>query len=368
MVNPLTLTSELLNSLSEGVYVCDKDRRIVFWSKTAENITGWKGHEVIGHQCLENILCHVDKDGHKLCGEEFCPLHRAMVTGESSRVPIIVFARSRDGKRIPMQVTVAPIRNDRGEVIGGVETFLEASELLDDLTRARKIQLMTLEQNLPDDHRINFKTLYTPHDYVGGDFFAIRQLDCSRYGFMLADVSGHGMAAALYTMLLSSLWDRYNNLLMEQGLFTATLNNELKKVVKDYSFASAVCGFFDADSRELHLTPAGGTPVLVFRSTGACEEITASSLPLGIMEDVQYRTLSIQFERGDHFLAFTDGAYEIHNSQGILLDVKGFTGILKNLGYPENSIDKIPLESELLAYSNSVRLEDDLTLLDISFT
>ncbi len=366
MINPLTSTSSILNSLNEGVYVCDRDRRILFWSKTAENITGWTEQQVVGHHCMDNILCHIDKDGHLLCADEFCPLHRAMVTGESSRVPMIIFAMARDGQRVPTLVSVAPIRDDKGEIVGGVETFLEAEELLADLTKAQIIQTLTLEQQLPDDPRISFKTLYMPHDFVGGDFYAIRQLDASRYGFMLADVTGHGMAAALYTMLLSSLWGRYCFQLLEQGVFAATMNNELKKVVKDTSFATAVCGLIDLENKELQLSPAGGPPVLVFRSNGAQEEYCLSSLPLGIVEDVSYQTLTVPIDKGDRLLAFSDGAYEIQNSEGVILEVEGFAKILQDLGYPEKDIDIKSLERKLLTYSSSVRLEDDLTLIDIS--
>ncbi len=367
MVNPLTLSTTIFNSLNEGVYVCDKNRRIVFWSKSAEKITGWRESDVIGHQCLENILCHIDKDGHLLCGEEFCPLHRSMVTGESSRVPIIVFAQARNGERVPMQVSVAPIIDDKGEIIGGVEAFQEASELLADLTRAQTIQKMSLEHSLPDDPRISFKTLYSPHDFVGGDYYAIRQLDPSRYGFLLADVTGHGMAAALYTMHLSSLWARHCSQLTEQGLFATTMNNELKKVVKDSSFATAICGLIDAEQRVLHLTTAGGPPVLVFRSNGAWEELSSSSFPFGIMENISYQTKTVQFDQGDRLLIFSDGAYEIHNAEGVMLGVEGFARILQDLGYPDEDIDVNVLEKELLTYSNSVQIEDDLTLIDINF-
>lgn len=44
------------------------------WSKSAERITGWTAAEVVGRPCFDNILCHIDKDGHLLCGKEDCPL------------------------------------------------------------------------------------------------------------------------------------------------------------------------------------------------------------------------------------------------------------------------------------------------------
>ena len=213
----LTASSVILDSLSDGVYVCDRDRKIVFWSRAAERITGWQSSDVVGRRCLDGVLCHVDKDGHQLCGEEFCPLHRTMVTGTESTVPMIVFAQGKQGQRIPMQVTVAPIRDEAGEIIGGVEAFRDVSALLADLERAKRIQALSLETDLPEDPRVRFATYYAPHDLVGGDFFAIEQLDPDHYGFLLADVMGHGVAAALHTMHLSSLWDRHCHLLSRAG-------------------------------------------------------------------------------------------------------------------------------------------------------
>ena len=93
MKDPLVSAEKIIDCLSDGVYVCDRERRIVYWSKAAEQITGWKSEDVHGRACLEDILNHVDKDGHRLCGEEYCPLHRSMITGEATRVPVIVFTK-----------------------------------------------------------------------------------------------------------------------------------------------------------------------------------------------------------------------------------------------------------------------------------
>ena len=127
--NELLISAEnIMDCLSDGVYVCDRDRRIVYWSKSAERITGWQSEDVLGRACLEDILNHEDKDGHRLCGEEYCPLHRAMVTGATTRVPVIVFALCKNGKRFPTQVATAPIRNEAGEVIGGSTAADAAAE------------------------------------------------------------------------------------------------------------------------------------------------------------------------------------------------------------------------------------------------
>ena len=52
----------ILNSLSDGVYVCDRNRRITYWNTSAERITGWSPEDVLGRTCAEDILAHVDTE------------------------------------------------------------------------------------------------------------------------------------------------------------------------------------------------------------------------------------------------------------------------------------------------------------------
>jgi PAS domain S-box-containing protein len=367
MENLLTASSVILDSLSDGVYVCDLQRRIVYWSKSAERITGWPPKDVVGRRCLDDVLCHIDKDGHRLCGEEFCPLHRSMVTGASSSVPLIVFAKGKDGTRIPMHVAVAPIRDRAGEIIGGVETFRDMSTELVDLERAKRIQALSLEQDLPEDNRVRISTFYMPHDIVGGDFYAIRQISADQYGFLLADVMGHGVAAALHTMHLSSLWERNCHLLANPAEFAKTVNSDLAKVVKEESFATAICGVIDAQQRILRFAAAGGPPVLVVHPSGAVERLESPGCPFGMMEDASYNEVTTELAPEDCLLLFSDGAVEVHNANGEMLGVEGLVRILKNFGYPKSSININAVEEELLRFSNAIRLEDDVALLEVRF-
>lgn len=363
----LTASNVILDSLSDGVYVCDTQRTIVFWSRAAERITGWSAGDVIGRRCLDEVLDHVDKDGHRLCGEEFCPLHRSMVTGAQSTVGIVVFAQGKAGNRIPMQVTVAPIRDRAGEIIGGVETFRDVSATLADLERAKRIQSLSLEADLPADPRVRFTTHYVPHDLVGGDFYAIKRLDDDRYGFVLADVMGHGVAAALHTMHLSSLWERHCGLLAEPVAFAQTLNNELARVVKGESFATALCGTIDAAMRTSQMVSAGGPPGLALRRNGTMDAIEASGLPFGMLDDADYEVTSAQFDEGDCLLFFSDGAVEIHDARGQLLGTEGLVGLLQQAGYPACGLRCGAIEEQLLRYSNDIRLNDDLTFIEVQF-
>ena len=147
---------------------------------------------------------------------------------------------------------------------------------------------------MPEDARVRFSTFYTPHDIVGGDYYAIRQLNADQYGFLLADVMGHGVAAALHTMHLSSLWDRNCHLLTDPADFAGTVNNELAKIVKDESFATAICGVIDAKQRTVRFAAAGGPSVLVVHPSGTVEELESSGMPFGMMEGSSYKEVTGQ--------------------------------------------------------------------------
>ncbi len=112
---------------------------------------------------------------------------------------------------------------------------------------------------------------------------------------------------------------------------------------------------------------AGNPPALLIRATGEFEQIECSGLPFGLMEDAPYDETKLECSPGDRLLLFSDGAVEIHDAEDRLLGVDGLIAILKKQGYPASGIQIAAIEEELLKYSNAVRLEDDLTLIEIGF-
>lgn len=359
------MANVILDSLNDGLYVCDPDRTILYWSKAAERITGWCAQQVVGHKCSDNILVHVDKDGRQLCGEEFCPLHRSIVTDKPSSTPVLVFGKTNTDRRVAMTVSVAPIHDARGKVIGGVEIFHDYSDTYADLMRARRIQTLSMDYDLPQDERVSFRSLYLPHDIIGGDYFALRQLDADHYGFMLADVMGHGVAAALHTMQLSSLWEQHCRALCHPAQFARHVNRALCKVVKDESFATALCGTLDVANKSIRISSAGGPPMILFKSSGDAEIIEVPGCPFGMVDSVVYDEAFFQCHSGDCLMLFSDGAIEIQTATGQQLGISGLIDVLRSLDYPRSSIRIESLHEALLTASNDIRIDDDLAILEI---
>ncbi|HOK06523.1 MAG TPA: adenylate/guanylate cyclase domain-containing protein [Syntrophales bacterium] len=119
-----TTLAFVLDSLFDGVYIVDRRRRIVFWNRGAEAITGYGAQEVTGRRCADNILNHIDGDGNLLC-RNLCPLLRTIRTGEATEAK--VYPLHKDGRRFPVMTHIAPLRDETGRVIAGIEIFRDIS-------------------------------------------------------------------------------------------------------------------------------------------------------------------------------------------------------------------------------------------------
>ena len=139
------LQETLLNGLSDGVYFVDRNRRILFWNKAAEELTGYTAEHVIGRSCADGILMHVDDKGNCLCTDG-CPLAGAMRDGNPRAAH--VFMHHADGHRVPVYVRGAAIYDSRGDVIGSVEVFSDDSDRIGVLERLRQLEQMAMLDEL----------------------------------------------------------------------------------------------------------------------------------------------------------------------------------------------------------------------------
>ena len=358
----------ILDSLADGAYITDTERRILFWNTGAQRIVGWETADVVGKSCQDKILIHVDKDGHELCGQEYCPLHRAIVTDRPSETPLLVFAQHKDGRRIPVEVTVSPLRDEGGRVIGGIEIFRDLSALMADLSRARLIQTHALECPTLNDARVEVETLYTPEGDLGGDFLRVERIAPDRIAAMVADVMGHGVASALYSLRLRALWDELRDRLGHPAEFLQALNRRLHGLVaRDGYFATAVFALLDERTGRLQCVRAGQPAPLIVSAAGAVRAIGDRHPALGLLDAVTYVESGETLAPGESLLLFSDGAFEVANPAGVELGETGLAVLVGELAAAGRGPPALArLEERLLAYSDRLRLADDLTFIRLT--
>jgi diguanylate cyclase (GGDEF)-like protein/PAS domain S-box-containing protein len=115
---------DILDNLEVGIYAVDRQRKIIYWNRGAEIISGYKQAEVLGGSCSDNILIHVDDQGKNLC-QGPCPLAESMADGRSRQAR--VFLHYKEGHRVPVTVFTSPIRENGGNIVGGIEIFTDLS-------------------------------------------------------------------------------------------------------------------------------------------------------------------------------------------------------------------------------------------------
>ena len=356
----------VLNYVNLGIYITDLDRRIVLWNRKAEEITGYRAAEVVGKACREQVLNHVDKHGRALCTTRLCPLYRSMSIGKESDEPILIYARTATGSRVAVSVSVAPLRDESGKVIGGIEAFRDETRRIRDLEFARTVQQNLLPQTFPELQDFAFDVRYYPHELIGGDFYDIRHLGSDRYGFMVADVRGHGVSAALYTMVLRSLEESLSDQASDPGAFVEGLNRELMKFVVAESFATVFYGILDTGRCQVMYSNAGHPPPLHVRGgDGEVTRLHASGLPLGVVEHEAYDTATIDLKSGDLLLCYTDGMSEVVDENGKMLGSSGLARFLVDEMARGSDGLLARLYQRVLATCGNVSLSDDVLLLSV---
>jgi PAS domain S-box-containing protein len=108
----------ILDNMYDGVYFIDLDRRITYWNKGAERITGYGSGEVLGTRCSDNVLMHVDEEGNPLCSTDTCPAVGSMQAAEDCEAE--VYLHHKGGHRVPIITRISPLI-DNGDVRGAVE-------------------------------------------------------------------------------------------------------------------------------------------------------------------------------------------------------------------------------------------------------
>jgi diguanylate cyclase (GGDEF)-like protein/PAS domain S-box-containing protein len=129
----------LADQIFDGVYIIDRQRRILYWNRAAAQITGYRQDEVLGTCCCDNLLIHVDEAGRSLCRDDLCPAVTAMRTGEVQETEI--FLHHREGHRLPVKTRLVPVRDADGGITGAMEIFRDTSPL-----RSAEEEIRTLER------------------------------------------------------------------------------------------------------------------------------------------------------------------------------------------------------------------------------
>ncbi len=149
---------------------------------------------------------------------------------------------------------------------------------------------------------------------IGGDFYDFDTAQANRLGVIVADVSGHGVPAALVASMVKIAFAAEAERLDNPGLALANINRTLCGSFQG-AYVTACCGFIDALSRRLSYSSAGHPAPLLRRRDGRVEQLQERGLLLAFDADAQYPTAEVALDLGDRLVFFSDGLVEACNAR-----------------------------------------------------
>jgi len=287
-------------------------------------------------------------------------------------------------KKPPKQFTVSDLEETVGRA-ALVGALLENQILAGELARAHQqidrdarqvgeLQRALLPASLPRIAGLEIAASYEPLGRAGGDLYDFFPLDerrdgradvhaaASRWCVFIGDVEGHGLAAALVMAILQAVLHAHPAGVAGPASLLIHANRQLcsKRLG---GLATAFLGIYEPASRRLAYASAGHPPPLLRRSAdGAiCELNGVGSFPLGIDESETFQEGSVQLERGDTFLLYTDGITEAGAEAGDLFDSDRLTRVFRDGGDgPPELIER--LRGAVRAHQHGEAAGDDQTL------
>jgi sigma-B regulation protein RsbU (phosphoserine phosphatase) len=246
----------------------------------------------------------------------------------------------------------------------------EQNEILsDDLKSARHVQEVMIPGRVPLIPGIQLAYLWKPMSSVGGDILSFPRNPDKALLFFMGDVSGHGITAAFYTVLLKYLTsheaEHYNN---NPQNYLDGVNAELSGRIEN-GFVTGLAGHFgerkEDGSRPLVLAHAGHPYVLIARAaTGKIERLQMpSGIVMGIKGSKASKPSAVTLHPGDRFYAFTDGLIEASNSKGEEFGLDTFITQLESLAQTPLQETLETIHKRVCTFTGKPDQQDDMTCL-----
>jgi len=358
----------VLNQIQDGVFITDTDRRIVYWNQGAEDLTGKNEADVRNKLCCEvNSLCKTDSRGTALCGNN-CPLLKAIKYDSSGVYPHIVFVNTKWGIDLPVSISFGPIHNAENVIVGGIVVFRDMRDEYRQRKLAGEIQKKMITLGNIRRNGLFIETLYKPSDEIGGDFIEAFFLDDKCLVATVADATGHGISASLFTVIYKTLLhSSFSNLHDPAEILKSVNEGFLNTTRMEGYYLTATMINLNPFSLRGKLSSAGHPPGLIFTKTDKGyrlkEELRIKSIMIGVDENSNFQEIDFSLNKGDFLLLTSDGIIESECTDDHPFGIEGIEAFFYNYQGNDYLNDLMERVKSLSKYTE---LLDDVSLIRIT--
>jgi sigma-B regulation protein RsbU (phosphoserine phosphatase) len=254
------------------------------------------------------------------------------------------------------------------------KALLEHDQLISiqqDLNVARDIQLGILPKIFPPfPNRTDFDiyaTMFAAKE-VGGDLYDFFMIDNDRLGFVIGDVSGKGIAAAIFMAVSRTLIRATGIKGISAGECMHYVNNLLCNESVSCMFVTVFYAILNTKTGEIEYSNAGHNPPYILKTSGELQKLDSTGdLVLGCFEDQPYQTRKTRLERDEMILLFTDGVTEAFNRSEVMYGEKRLETLLMAVNGLSAKELINAIVTDVNVYSEGVSQSDDITLLSVKY-
>ncbi len=239
----------------------------------------------------------------------------------------------------------------------------QLGEIQRELELARSIQFSLLPSAFPESAWFRIAARYVPMQAVAGDLYDVFAADRDHVGILIADVSGHGVPAALIAAMVKMAAASQRDHASQPAQVLGAMNRALCGNTRG-QYVTAACAWVDADRRELRYAAAGHPAMLLLRD-GRVGEVAENGLLLAAAEGVSYTQKSVALYPGDRLLLYTDGVVEARNAAGAMFGDTALSAAFAATAGLKVSESADAIVSAVQRWARSQ--DDDLTVLVCEF-
>lgn len=230
-----------------------------------------------------------------------------------------------------------------------------------ELLIGEEVQASILPKKLPEFPGVEMGARFISAKEVGGDFYDF--LPNGELMLSIADTSGKGISACLYSLSVRSMLRSYGEIHEKLDDIIRETNNLFCRDTGDTGvFVTAFIAFFNPESKRFHYSNCGHFPAILLRDNGTIETLTTSGMALGVVPFDSVATNTIQLQPGDTLVLYTDGVVEAHNEEMEMFgEERLFDSLKEHQSLPPQQIVDTLIE-EVALFAEGAPQHDDLTL------
>lgn len=261
------------------------------------------------------------------------------------------------------------LANNASSVIENARLYREAEDkrrMEEEFARAREVQEALLPQKFWETAHFEVAGSCTPCFQLGGDYLDQIRMPGGDCCFVIADVAGKGMSAALLAAALQGMMAAETSMRQPLGRLVERINFSIYRLRQEGRFVTFFCGILTPRG-DLTYVNAGHVPPMVISRKKEIQTLFTGSMALGFRQSVSYQERTIRLDPGDVVFLYTDGVTEAEGDRGEMFGEDRLTEVLNSAASRSAEEIHLHIKDEVDRFCGEAPQRDDVTLMVLKF-